>query len=610
MSTTNTTIEKPTSLPLYKTEIFGLVILSGLVLYLALFALKCQVHFYDSFEYLNNAKEWIGVHTRYDINRPPALPMFLVPIAFLSKFLNSPSFFERFPYFMGLFFGISSVLMFWRLSRQSLLPEYSMLAAIGLAFNALFLHYWIFPMPEILACFLLFIYWHFVLKRNYLLAGILLGTILSLRYQLAPLGILGIIYSVVAEKDHWSKVVKNWTIVALVSAIVLILFHYVSVSIGAGVNLVQAYFEVSERLTVQFFGTKENRSHDPIFALFAREFAYLFHFVTSPVLLLSFIGMCKALYRKDKIDWLFFIWFWGIFLVYTLVVKVTWKEARYLIVILPPIYYFFSMGFILIWEYIENILKTHHFTLRKILPIFFSIALLIAPFISTTKELKRFNDKAYTRPVGRTLANIIKPNLKADESVFWIGEYYTIAPFNYYFSIPEKFFFFNLFSNGLSFYLERPCLFNYTEEFIYKGAVGSYAVLNRNVCQDCGFINNFDPLKPLTVHKVESQTKYYKTNKTVFRTSGKVSTTFTIFASESGDELYVSEVEKNLLIDKGEAKPNTVIQFILEGERLPIYPEPSFFGLPSQAPLTQRQKLAKIHFIMVSELSESIGRAF
>ena len=54
-------------------------------------------------------------------------------------------------------------------------------------------------------------------------------------------------------------------------------------------------------------------------------------------------------------------------------------------------------------------------------------------------------------------------------------------------------------------------------------------------------------------------------------------------------------------------QPNTVIQFIFTGERLPFYPEPSFFGLPSQVPLTPKRKLANIEFIFVSEISEPIG---
>lgn len=596
--------------PLQRVEKIGLGILAILLIYLIIAATRCNVHFYDSFEYLNNAKEWIGVHTRYDINRPPFFPILLVPIAYLSKFLNSPTFFERFPYFMMIGTGFSVVLMFWWLIRSSLSPHYATLAALGLAFNALFLHYWIFLVPEIFACFLIFIFWIFVLKERYILAGIILGSILSLRYQLAPLSIVAVLYALITQRENWSKFLKDWITVALISATVLFLFHYISVSIGANLNLLQAYNEVSDRIIQQFWGVKEKRPFDPILALFKREFDYLFHFITTPVLLISLIGMIKGFYRKGKLDWLFLLWFWGIFLTYTLVVQVVWKEARYLLVVFPPIYYFFSLGVMVVFDYLSDLLKSHHIALRKFLLATFLVTLSITPLMSARRELLRLYDKSYTRPVGHTLANIIKPRIAQNEPVFWAGSYYTIAPFNFYFSIPEKFFFFNLFSNGLSFYLERPCFFNYTEEFIYTGAVGSHVVVNRNVCQDCGYVNDFNPMKPLTVHKVEKQTKYYRTSKTLAHSSGKLSSNFTIFASDKGEELYIAETPKELVIDQLTRQPNTIIQFILNGEKIPIYPEPSFFGLPSQVPLTPKRKLANIEFIMISEISEPVGKAF
>lgn len=599
-----------THLPLYRVEKFGLGILAILLIYLIMIAIRCNVHFYDSFEYLNNAKEWVGVHTRYDINRPPFFPILLVPIAFLSKFLDSPIFFEKFPYFLMIISGFSVVLMFWWMIRISLPPHYAMLATLGLAFNALFLHYWIFLMPEVFACLLIFLFWRFVLRENYLLVGITLGALLSLRYQLAPLSIVGILYAVITQRGNWAKLIKNWAIVAIASAFVLVLFHYVSVTIGANISLIEAYNEVSARLIEQFWGVKEKRPSDSILALFGREFNYLFHFITAPVLLVSLVGMFKAFHRKGKLDWLFLLWFWGVFLAYSLVVQVAWKEARYLLVIFPPIYYFFSLGLMVVWQYLDQLLREHHFALRKGLLVVFSLSLLTAPLLTTHKELNRLWDKSYTRPVGHTLAKILKPRLSPNEPVFWAGSYYTIAPFNFYFSIPEKFFFFNLFSNGLSFYLERPCYFNYTEEFMYKNAVGSHVVLNRNLCQDCGFINNFNPLKPLTVHTLVKQTKFYATDRTIEHSVKKISTNFTVFTSESGEELYLAEAKGDLVIDKGSPQTNTVIQFILKGERLPIYPEPSFFDLPSQVPLTPKRKLANIDFILISELSEPIGKAF
>lgn len=594
-------------LPLGKVEKFGLVILTGLLIFLVFFSLRCNVHYYDSYEYFNNTRELLGIHTRYDIPRPPCFSLILLPFAWLAKVLDSRQIIERSPYFIMLLSGLFTLLIMWRMMRSILPGHFVMVSILALAFNVLFLHFWVFPMPEILACFLLIVYWRAVFKHQYLLAAIMLGLIFNLRYQLLPLGVLGFLYTIITEKNNWPRALKNWTFVAIISLAILFILHYIAIVCGAKITFTEGLAGLTDWLDSMYLGLTYKKDRGNIFSLISLEVIYLLHYVTAPVLLVSFLGMLKAKYRREKLDWIFIIWFWGVYLPLGLILEPWRKEARYFIIILPPIYYFFSLGLMFIWSYLSNLLQSHHFTLRRFLLSLFLIALLLAPLVRASKELIRLWDKNYTRPVGQNLAKIIKPKLAPNQATFWIGSYYTIAPYDFYFSIPEKFFFFNLFSNGLSFYLEQPCFFNYTEEFIYQGAVGSYAVVNRNLCQDCGFINNFNPKVPLTVHKIENQTKYYRTNKTITRNSGDISTTLTIFASEKGDELYLTEVANQLIIDKSSPQPNTVIQFIFTGERVPLYPDPSFFGLPSQVPLTPKRKIANIEFVFVSEISAPIG---
>jgi hypothetical protein len=466
-------------------------------------------------------------------------------------------------------------------------------------------------MPEVFACFLLVVFWDSINKERFLLAAVALGFALNLRYQLLPLGFLAVIYSTLTQpnllKDRkWLELLKNYFITAFIALAILLAFHYIALVWGANLGFISGLQEIVTRLNKQF-GVTDSTKHDSTFSLLSAEFDYLSYYVTGPILLLALIGMLKAIYQRKNLDYLFFIWFWGIFLSIALVIQLRWKEPRYLIVVFPPIYYFFISGLSLIWEYLNQLLKSTNSSLRNILLAIFSLALAIAPLSNAKTELLRLCDKSYTKNVGTQLATVIKPKVSASEPVFWAGDYYTIAPESYLFSSREKYFFFNLFSNGLSFYLDRPCYYNYSEQFIYNGAVGSYLVINRNVCQDCRPLTEIKPIVPLTIHKVTKQTKFYPTNQTTEKFIENIPITFSIFRSNTAEELYLTETVDKVIFQKTNPEPNALVQFIYKGERLPIYAERSYFGLPNQASLTQRLQIATVDFVLVSELSPSLG---
>lgn len=590
----------------------GIIILFGLLVFLLVLSFRCHVYGYDSFEHLNNARHLIGIHTRYDfVTRPPFFAAFLLPFAWLAKVLDVRAIIERLPYFLMTIAGFSAVLILWQIMRNQLVDGFAMIAVLGLALNSLFLHFWIFLMPEVFACFLLAVFWHSVIKERFWLVAIALGLVLNLRYQLFPLSVLGVFYSIITEENilkdkKWLQVLKNWTLVAVVSFTILVGLHYLAIVCGAKLSFLVGIQQIVTGINSQY-GVTDPTKHDSIFALLDKEFSYLIYFVTGPILLLALVGVLKSLYRREKLDYLFLIWFWGIFLSIALVIQIRWKEPRYLIVVLPPIYYFFALGLSLIWQYLSQLLSSANNTLRSVLLTIFSLALAIAPISNAQTELFRLCDESYTRNVGTQLATLIKPNISATEPVFWAGEYYTIAPNNYMFSPIEKYFFFNLFSNGLSFYMDRLCHFNYSEHFIYQGAVGSYIVVNRNSCQDCRQLAELRAMVPLTIHKVTQQAKFHRTNKTIEKLIDNTAITFLVFTSETGEELYLSEVQGKLIFQKANPQPSVLVQFIYQGERLPIYAEASHFGLPNQANLTQRLQIANIDFVLVSELSPSLG---
>lgn len=603
-------INNQETLPLNTFEKFGLALLAGLLIFLVVLSLRVNVHYYDSYEYINNSRQLVGIQTRYDIPRPPCFSLVLFPFAWLAKVLDSKAIIERSPYFIMTTAGFGCVLIFWQMLRRLIAREFAMLATLLLAFNAMFLHYWIFLMPEVFACFLIMVYWQAVLKERYLIAAIALGLIFNLRYQLLPLGVLGVLYAVLTiknnDKNKWLNLLKNWTFVALISLVILLGLHYWVIVWGAKIDFSGGMKYLSSWLDSLYLGVSKSKDRGNYIDSVAIELGHLFYHVTGPILAISLIGMLKTIYRREKLDWVFLLWFWGIYLTLSLILVPTRKEPRYYTVILPPIYYFFATGIEIVWLFLTKRLQEANKVLRVSLLIIFSLALFSPVLIKAQGEIIRLCDSSYTKRTGHDIANIIKPNLDDKKAVFWIGDYYTIVPENYLFHPSEQYFFFNLFSNALSFYFDRLCLFNYTEEFIYQGAIGSYAVVNKSDCMDC-FENTFSPPKPLTIHKIERQTKYFLSGKPLTKIEGNSTTSFAIFKSESGQEIYLTENTNSLFIDNQLDQPNAIVQFIYIGERLPFYPEPSLFGLPHQAPTTARRKLANIDFILVTELSPTLG---
>ncbi|MBL8194065.1 MAG: glycosyltransferase family 39 protein, partial [Blastocatellia bacterium] len=322
-------INNQENLPLHVFEKFGLALLAGLLVFLVVLSLRVNVHYYDSYEYINNARQLVGIQTRYDIPRPPSFSLVLLPFAWLAKVLDSKAIIERSPYFIMTTAGFGCLLIFWQMLRKLIAREFAMLATLLLAFNAMFLHYWIFLMPEVFACFLIMVYWQAVSKERYLIAAIALGLIFNLRYQLLPLGVLGVLYAVATDRSNWAKLIKNWAFVAFISLVILLGFHYVAITWGAKIDFSGGMKYLTSWLDSLYLGVSQTKDRGSYIDSVAIELAHLFYHVTAPILIIALIGMLKAIYCREKLDWIFLLWFWGVYLTLSLILVPTRKEPRY-----------------------------------------------------------------------------------------------------------------------------------------------------------------------------------------------------------------------------------------------------------------------------------------
>lgn len=592
---------------LHKSEKIGFSILLGLSIFLLILCFRTNTIHYDTYDYLLNAKHLAGYSTFYNDLRAPFLPLLLLPLIYLGKFFNSPYLAERTTLFIATFSGIFSLYLFWRLLRENLPKEFVIYGILALAFNSLFLHFWILFLPEIPAFFLVTIFWFAILKKRFLIVGISLGLILILRYQFFTLSFLGIIYSIIVDRKNWLALIKNWSLVALISAAILVISHYYSLVWGADYHSINDIFKLLSRL--KDVATRGSVPNNSLIDKLSIEIKFLIYYVTSPVLIISLIGIVKAFRRQKDLDWLFLIWFFGLLLTISSSFDVSLKEPRYSLSYIPSIYYFFVEGLSITYHHLIKVLTKYKPGREKIYSSMLLLTLAVSPLMNANLELLRLCDESYTNPLARNLGQFLAPKLSSDEPVFWVGQFYTIAPKSYYFNFMEKYFFFNFHSNTLGYYLNRRCYDAYAPVFSHNDATGRYVVVNRNFCRDYNeVLSVFAKDEPLTVHKVEGQTRYYPTNRTEQRVINNEAVDFSVFTSKTGENIYLRKLSNIVIVDVDQPQSNVAVQFIRKFQFVPPKPngQLTFFSLPSRYPILELIEIADIEFILVNKLSPSL----
>jgi hypothetical protein len=572
--------------------------------YLLFLSLRFTVHYYDSYEYLNNARQLIGIETHYDIARAPFFTFLLLPFAWLSKFFHTIMVIERAPYFLMTLIGAAAVLATWRVLGLALPNHLAMLGALALACNPLYLHYWPFLMPEALTALLLACFWWALARKQAELAGVVLAAILSLRYQLVLIVALGFIFDLLNQRDNLRAVIKRWIVIGIISLAIFSLLHYLIFYFGLSrLGFWAGFRELYERIH-KF----SDRGADTLWQMLTMEIEFLYFFETAPILLIAGVGIGQALWRREKMDQLFLLWFWGIFFSITFTFRLNLKEARYMIPALPALYYFFLVGIKLIWQWLTRFLTGARAPLRAGLLIAFSLAVALSPIIKAGNEILRLNDDCYFKPLAHDIGSFLNSHLPAGQPAYWAGSYFTIEPADYQFNKAERIFFFDLFVNAMSFYTDRACYSNFSESFIYQDARGALVVVNKNLGKNALQLRDGSAPIPVTVQQILRQIKFRNSGKTVDRLVDGYWQPFALFISEDGkEEIYLAELGNLLIFDRQQHSGNIILQLGYRGEHLPEYADSTLFAIPGQMSRSARHSIAAIDFILISELSPSLA---
>src|ERR1051326_8688184 len=114
----------------------GIIALALLLIgYFSLLAGQLNIHYYDSFQYLNCAKALAGLPSYYDFTRPPTLQLLLTPIMVAYRISGAPFWLERAPYFAMLVINGVALWAAWRLLRAGLAREMALIMLAALLIN-------------------------------------------------------------------------------------------------------------------------------------------------------------------------------------------------------------------------------------------------------------------------------------------------------------------------------------------------------------------------------------------------------------------------------------------------------------------------------------------
>lgn len=567
-----------------------------------IFAFFCNVHAYDSYEYLNNAQYLIGIKTRYDLVRPPFFSIILLPFALLAKYFNSINILARAPYFLMAISATLALLLMWRFARRLLPSPYASLAILVFALNPIVLHYWPFLMPEITAILMIFSFWLCLRKEKFLWAGICFGTVLTLRYQLTPLFLIGTAYLLINYfNNDKKKMILSIFIVNATAIIFFLMIHFVVFKIAVpDLGLIGGFKDIYQQQTKLFFVGDLGDWAERIL----RELRTLNYFCTLPTLIFALIGLLISIYRHKQSDIMALCWFLGIFFAIALGVRGPAKDSRYMLPVYPVIYIFAVQGLSIIWRYITSRLQNGNALLRIVLLTLLCLVLAISPLLRALDVIALYQDRSYYKPLASNLGQFLKDNLPADRTAFWVGDYFTIAPIDFQYVPEEKFFYFNLSSNGLSFYTSKLCYSNFNINFINQDITNALVVINKNRCRDCSPANELIFTQtPLTVHKILIKRNFIDSGTKVIKSWQNQNIEFHQFSDGDGKFLYIAEVNDQLLLMQDEAKENIIVQFNYRNEPIPQYADETLFSLPHPIARTDRRNLYGIERVIITELT-------
>ena len=416
--------------------------------YLFWVASYIKIDYYDSFLILLNARcVATGDPLGYSGSRPTILPITLSPFFLIEKLIGRNGFaFVACHVFMMVFF----VLFLWisyRLFRLNLSKKYAITAVLLMSLNTVLVHAAPYCKEDVFAAFLLTTAFYFYLqaslknkKMYYLFSGLLIAPAIGVRYNFPILFAVIFLYEFLsgASRLTWSPlnlfvVGKNTKlkilllfILPIALFILIVSFHYSALGISPFMTAFKKY--ITEPVLYMANLVKKTYPLPPIY-----NFIFLIKACTWPIVLCFVLGIIIS-YKSIRSGTTLFclLWFLVFFGLHTFFVPQ--KEARFLIPIFPPLYFFATIGLEKLLHYFKSsnikVLRTTFFQVAL------SLGILALPMKQVVAECIQFRDPVYHVDFPKKLSEYAA-HLAGPNAIHWIGPFYPLHPKNYIFHIED-----------------------------------------------------------------------------------------------------------------------------------------------------------------------------
>ncbi len=411
---------------------------------LVLAALRATVHYHDSYGILLNARAIVsGDPALYSWLRPHFLPVLLAPFAAWER-AGGPDLMSSAHLLILVFAGLL-VLSVRRLLSLFLKPEAALIGAILFGLNPIFLAMALEVKEDIPgALFVTLAFTDYLLLRRswsiarFLRVALWTSLAVSTRYNLIPFpATLIILHEILlflvrpADPDLQPAAPRELRrlllFVVVLPAIVLILLPALFYPI-AGLS---SWTDGATRFLAHLFLTVLCHTYDPQPP--SQYYGFLWISCTAPVILAALLGAHGAWKRRDARILFPASWFLLFFVVHAYVVGV--KEARYLLPLLPPFYFFAADGL----SRLLGSLSSRGAPRSRVIAGLLFVAVLLTTFSAGLPALARRFEPFYRCDFAGRIAHAAVKDLGTENRVYWSGGFYTIHPRGYHFHPEDEF---------------------------------------------------------------------------------------------------------------------------------------------------------------------------
>jgi hypothetical protein len=395
-----------------------------LVIYLGVVAASLEVDYFDAFHAFGNGQTiWRGTGF-YNPNRAPLFPLLYAPLSALGGTLSA----FRAAHLLNVGFFALLLVAFHRLLRLHLPAVVAWVGTLALGVQGQLVHMAPMFKEDVFTTLLVTAAFYFYLRadvgrrgRNLLAAGVLLGLVGTVKYNLLPLLLVIVVAHELIVKSAELKRpsgaalrLGTLVVVPVVVALAVVVLVYVragrATALGAPAKYLADFREVFRTAQTEY-------RRDSAFL----AYRMLARALTPPLVACAITGMVVSWRRPGAL-------FHGLWLAVILLAHAHWvrhKEVRYLLPALPPLCFFVAAGAQAVVLWIRQ-------RASRIIALLAGAALCAWPLASLLRECRRFADPVYTvpfeRPVSEAAAALAGPH-----RVYWIGRYYPVHPRDYVF---------------------------------------------------------------------------------------------------------------------------------------------------------------------------------